>query len=140
MRIRDAAHRVRDWNAEAGHLDHDLLVDEGHAVQASRELAIDIIREEVDELEAALNARDEVETLDAICDIIYTTLGAAAKAGVWDIVEEGFQEVCRSNDSKLLGERETEASGKTGKGSEYTPPDLHRIVYGTPTISAESKA
>lgn len=91
--------------------------------------AVSYIEEEVKELHEALIDKDEVEVVDAICDIIFTTLGVAAKAGVSHIVENAFDEVCRSNDTKLLGGGEKyEGTNKTGKGKFYKEPRIAEMI------------
>ena len=79
LAVRDLALEVRDWNEKAGQLADCESV---YSNEEDRDLAMVIIREEVDELEEALKDGDEVEVVDAVCDIIFTALGAAAKAEV----------------------------------------------------------
>lgn len=140
-----AINRVENWNIEAGQIAADdvsvygierfgRFVDDQDAV----DLSLDLIEEEVAELAAALADHDPVETLDAICDILFTTFGLAAKAGMADVVAPAFDEVCHSNDSKFLGFREVLPSGKMGKGSKYFEPDLDSVLrlegfFGTVT-------
>lgn len=68
---------------------------------------------------------DLVEVADALSDIDYVSAGAAVSYGL-DM--EPFQnEVCRSNDSKLIdGYRRDD--GKWMKGQSYFPPDLEKIL------------
>lgn len=123
--LRDLAFEVYDWNEKAGQLEDCESV---YSNEEDRELALVIIREEVDELEEALKNEDEVEVVDAVCDIIFTALGAAAKAGVSKYIGACMVEVIESNNSKLEGEREVKSNGKLGKGSKYRPPQIGAIM------------
>jgi predicted HAD superfamily Cof-like phosphohydrolase len=89
----------------------------------TRRLALKLIFEELEELAVALDVRetwkklcegnltsaynhpdgdnvDEVETLDALADIEYTTLWGVNATGLGSTYNDAFNEVCRSNDSK----------------------------------------
>lgn len=123
--MRDLAFEVRDWNDKAGQLADCESV---YSNEEDRDLAMVIIREEVDELEEALKEGDEVEVVDAVCDIIFTALGAAAKAKVSQYIGACMVEVVESNNSKLEGEREVKPNGKLGKGSKYRPPQIAAIM------------
>lgn len=125
LALRDLAFEVRDWNEKAGQLAECESV---YHNESDRDLAMTIIREEVDELEEALKEGDEVEVVDAVCDIIFTALGAAAKARVTQYIGACMAEVIRSNNSKLEGEREVKPNGKLGKGSKYRPPQIAEIM------------
>ncbi|ABF57477.1 gp23 [Corynebacterium phage P1201] len=131
LAVRDLALEVRDWNEKAGQLDDCESV---YSNDEDRELALVIIREEVDELEEALKEGDEVEVVDAVCDIIFTALGAAAKADVSQYIEACMLEVMRSNNSKLEGKREVKPNGKLGKGAKYRPPQIGEIMNRIDTI------
>lgn len=123
--MRDLALEVRDWNEKAGQLADCESV---YSNEEDRDLAMVIIREEVDELEEALKNNDEVEVVDAICDIIYTTLGAAAKAKVSQYIGACMVEVVESNNSKLEGKQEVKSKTKFGKGPNYRPPQIAAIM------------
>lgn len=127
MSITESAQRVAEWNKAAGHLDGvNVWGDEGYR---DRKRAISIIQEELDELETALAEKDPVETLDALCDILFTVFGAAAKAQMIPLLDEAFNEVCRSNDTKLIGQKSSPGV-KLGKGKHYEPPRLAEIYHG----------
>lgn len=123
--VRDLAFEVRDWNEKAGQLSE---LESVYYDSRDRDLAMTIIREEVDELEEALKNEDEVEVVDAVCDIIFTALGAAAKADVSQYIGACMVEVIESNNSKLEGKREVKPNGKLGKGSKYRPPQIGAIM------------
>lgn len=72
-----------------------------------------LIIEEAGEL---LNSKDQVEYLDAICDLLYVVYGAALAAGMNShLVDEAFLEVHRSNMSKCWTAQEKE---------DYTKNDI----------------
>lgn len=131
LAVRDLALEVRDWNQKAGQLSE---LESVYYDTRDRDLAMTIIREEVDELEEALKEGDEVEVVDAVCDIIFTALGAAAKAEVSQYIGACMMEVIRSNNSKLEGKREVKPNGKLGKGSKYRPPQIGEIMNRIDTI------
>lgn len=85
------------------------------------ELRIELLREELKELEEALNNDDKVETLDALCDLQYVLSGAILEFGMQDIFLKAFNNVHQSNMSKACkNEQELEDTVKyyTDKGIE----------------------
>jgi len=95
------------------------------------QLRSNLVMEEYSEWQAAHEGEDLVELADAICDLVYVLVGTAVSYGI--PFDRCFAEVQRSNMSKL-GEdgkpivRETD--GKILKGPNFSPPDLHSIIYG----------
>jgi predicted HAD superfamily Cof-like phosphohydrolase len=89
-----------------------------------------LIREELIELEEALNSRDAVETFDALCDLQYVLDGAFLALGFHKYKDAGMAEVHRSNMSKLGkdGKPIYREDGKILKGPDYTPPALAKIL------------
>lgn len=63
-------------------------------------LRISLLKEELSELEEALNNDDIVETADALCDLQYVLSGAVLEFGLGEKFKELFDEVQRSNMSK----------------------------------------
>ncbi len=114
----------------AGHLsaEYSLQSDRWQRDQEHRQLAVDLIQEEVNELAEAVEKVDPVETLDALSDILFTLMGLAAKSGLDVALEDAFKEVIRSNMTKVTGERVILPSGKIGKPEGYEPPDIRSIV------------
>lgn len=92
------------------------------------ELRLDLIQEEVDELQEALDKKDIVEIADALTDILYVTYGAGHAFGI--DLDTCFTEVHRSNMSKLGidGKPIYREDGKVLKGRGYTPPQLAKII------------
>ena len=65
------------------------------------DLRISLISEELDELKEAIKNNDLVETLDALCDIMYVLNGTILEFGFQNIFDTAFNEVQRSNISKV---------------------------------------
>lgn len=84
-----------------------------------------LIKEEVEELDEAIDADDRVEKLDALLDIMVVTLGALHSLGVDD--ENAWKEVISSNMSKIdaeTGKVLKRADGKVIKPDTFKPPRL----------------
>ena len=91
-------------------------------------LRIDLIKEELDELQEAMENNDLLEVADALTDILYVTYGAGHAFGI--NLDKCFDEVQNSNMSKLgeNGEPIFNESGKVMKGPNYFKPDLSKFV------------
>ena len=84
-----------------------------------------LIKEEVEELDEAIDADDRVEKLDALLDIMVVTLGALHSLGVDD--ENAWKEVISSNMSKIdaeTGKVLKREDGKVIKPDTFKPPRL----------------
>ncbi len=89
-----------------------------------------LMREENEEyLEAAENG-DMVEVADALGDMLYILCGTILKHGMQDKIAEVFQEIQRSNMSKLdeNGEPIYREDGKVMKSKLYFKPDIQSIL------------
>lgn len=87
-----------------------------------------LLEEEVRELSEANNLLD---VADAICDIMFITLGTAHEYGLTDRLEILFDEVTRSNMSKLdrvTGKAIFREDGKILKPDTYSEPKLRPII------------
>ena len=62
-------------------------------------LRLDLIKEEVQELEEAINQKNFTEVIDALTDILYVTYGAGAAFGI--DLDKAYNIVHESNMSKL---------------------------------------
>ena len=72
---------------------------------------------------------DKVEQADAIGDMLYLVFGAVIDAGLEDKIEAIFDEIHRSNMSKLEnGKPIYREDGKVQKGSSYFPPNIKEIL------------
>lgn len=93
-----------------------------------KNLRIELIREELDELKQAIAENDLVEIADALTDILYVTYGAGHSFGL--NLDECFREVQASNMSKLDSEGNPiyREDGKILKGEDYFPPNLKKVI------------
>ena len=91
-------------------------------------LRFDLIKEELEELRAALEKKDIKEVADALTDILYVTYGAGHAFGI--NLDKCFQEVQSSNMSKLGkdGKPIYNENGKVMKGPNYFKPNLDKFV------------
>ena len=88
----------------------------------------DLIKEELDELKAAIDTKDIKEVADALTDILYVTYGAGHAFGI--NLDKCFEEVQNSNMSKLGSDGKPiyNDKGKVMKGPNYFKPDLTKFV------------
>ena len=91
-------------------------------------LRIDLIKEELDELNEAMDNKDLLEVADALTDILYVAYGAGHALGI--DLDMCFDEVQNSNMSKLdeNGKPIYNEAGKVMKGPNYFRPDLSKFV------------
>jgi len=97
----------------------------------TKQLRINLLQEELDELKEALDNDDYVETLDALIDLQYVLDGAFLSFGMQDVKEAAFNEVHRSNMSKLGEDGKPirrEGDGKVMKGPNYFKPDMAQFI------------
>ena len=94
----------------------------------TRELRLELIQEELDELSDAVADRDMIQIADALTDLLYVVYGAGHAFGI--DLDECFQEVHASNMSKLgpNGKPIHREDGKVMKGPGYFEPDLENIL------------
>ena len=94
------------------------------------ELRFNLMKEENEEyLEAAKNG-DIVEIADALGDMLYILCGTINAHGLQDKIAAVFEEIQRSNMSKLddNGEPIYREDGKVLKSSNYFKPDIRSIL------------
>ena len=96
--------------------------------EKTMKLRLDLIKEELNELEEAMETKDLKEIADALTDILYVTYGAGYAYGV--DLDKCFQEVQRANMSKLGNDGKPifNEKGKVMKGPNYSAPDLKKFV------------
>jgi len=87
-------------------------------------------KEELVEYLEACNNDDLVEITDALADQLYILLGTMVAHGMQDIIEDVFDEVHRSNMSKLGvdGKPIYREDGKVLKGPNFTPPNIQQFL------------
>lgn len=107
-----------------------ILQGPGLAVtQKSKDLMIKLLKEEVGELQVALEKDDLIGAYDALADVQYVTLGTVVMLGGTDIFTMVFDRVHESNMSKLGedGKPIHAEDGKVIKSDQYQPPNLQPI-------------
>jgi predicted HAD superfamily Cof-like phosphohydrolase len=89
-----------------------------------------LMREENEEYLEAANNDDLVEVADALGDILYILCGTIIEHGLQYKIEEVFEEIQRSNMSKLGddGEPIYREDGKVLKGPNYFKPNIESIL------------
>jgi predicted HAD superfamily Cof-like phosphohydrolase len=88
-----------------------------------------LIEEEFKELKVAVDSVDQVETLDALIDILVVTIGALHSLGA--DAEGAWKEVMRTNFAKIdhdTGKVRKREDGKVLKPIGWTPPDLKSFL------------
>ena len=93
-------------------------------------LYVTLIEEEANELADAIRAHDQVETLDALIDILVVTIGAIHSMG--SDAEGAWKEVMSTNFAKIGedGKVRKREDGKVLKPVGWTPPDLKPYIKG----------
>jgi len=149
----DALNQVADFHRLFKHpvIDQPIIPEEDRC-----RLRVSLLREELKELEAAIEDNDLVEIADALCDIQYVLSGAVLEFGLAEKFPQLFDEVQRSNMSKACNtveeaqatvehyeakgypcsyERDGEkylvyrkADRKTLKSVNYSPADLKGLL------------
>mgnify|MGYP001317319979 FL=1 len=91
-------------------------------------LRLALIKEELSELEDAIDKKDITEVADALTDILYVTYGTGHAFGI--DLDKCFEEVQKSNMSKLdkNGKPIYNKDGKVIKGPKYFKPNLESIL------------
>ena len=91
-------------------------------------LRLSLIKEELFELEEAIEKKDIKEVADALTGILYVTYGAGHAFGI--NLDKCFEEVQNSNMSKLGtdGKPIYNDIGKVMKGPNYFKPNLDKFV------------
>lgn len=95
-----------------------------------KQLRFELMKEENEEyLEAAKN-NDLVEVADALGDMLYILCGTIIEHGMQNKIEEVFNEIQRSNMSKLGedGKPIYREDGKVLKGPNYFKPNIKSIL------------
>jgi len=95
------------------------------------DLRFELLREENEEyLEAAKN-NDLVEVADALGDMLYILCGTILSHGMQHKIAEVFEEIQRSNMSKLGADGNPiyREDGKVMKGPNYFKPNISKILH-----------
>ena len=97
---------------------------------AKNTLRFDLMKEENEEYLEAANNDDMVEVADALGDMLYILCGTIIEHGMQDKIEAVFEEIQRSNMSKLGddGQPIYREDGKVLKGPHYFKPNIQEIL------------
>jgi len=89
-----------------------------------------LMQEENDEYLEAAKKKDLVEIADALGDKLYILCGTILAHGLQDKIVEVFEEIQRSNMSKLGSDGKPiyREDGKVLKGPNYFKPDIAKIL------------
>lgn len=98
--------------------------------EAKNLLRYKLMREENEEYLEAANNNDLIEIADALGDMLYILCGTILEHGLQHKIEEVFEEIQRSNMSKLGNDGTPiyREDGKVLKGPNYFKPDIAKIV------------
>src|SRR5210317_1813803 len=97
---------------------------------AKNKLRFDLMDEENEEYFEAANNGDLVEVADALGDMLYILCGTIIEHGMQYKIEEVFNEIQRSNMSKLGADGKPiyREDGKVMKGPNYFKPNIEGIL------------
>jgi predicted HAD superfamily Cof-like phosphohydrolase len=97
---------------------------------ADVQLRFDLMKEENEEYLEAAQSGDLVEIADALGDQLYILCGTILRHGLQHKITEVFEEIQRSNMSKLdaNGQPIYRADGKVLKSELYFKPDIAKIL------------
>lgn len=103
---------------------------QGELAAHEYELRHRLFEEENNEYLDACRNNDIVEIADALGDMLYILFGTALKHGLQHKLEAVFDEIHRSNMSKLdeNGAPVVRADGKILKSTLYTPPNIKAVL------------
>ena len=93
------------------------------------ELRFNLMKEENDEYIEAARNNDIVEVADALGDMLYILCGTIIEHGMSDIIEDVFDEIQKSNMSKLGADGKPiyRKDGKVMKGPNYFKPNFSKF-------------
>jgi len=93
-------------------------------------LRFELMKEENEEYLQAVNENDLVEIGDALGDMLYILCGTIIAHGFQDKIEAIFDEIQRSNMSKLGADGKPiyREDGKVLKGPDYFKPNIEKIL------------
>lgn len=124
---------VAHWSGQMNNLFSDIdrfhLACDQNPSQSNYDMYLDLITEEYQELQQAINDSDRVEQLDALIDILVVTIGAI-RAGGFD-GEGAWQEVMNTNFAKIdpeTGKVRKREDGKVLKPEGWQEPKLEPFL------------
>lgn len=98
--------------------------------EAKNKLRFNLMAEENEEYLEAANNDDLVEVADALGDMLYILCGTIIEHGMQYKIEEVFNEIQRSNMSKLGADGKPiyREDGKVMKGPNYFKPNIEGVL------------
>ncbi|MCF4102073.1 nucleoside triphosphate pyrophosphohydrolase family protein [Gillisia sp. M10.2A] len=98
--------------------------------EAKNMLRFNLMKEENEEYLEAANNNDLTEVADALGDMLYILCGTIIEHGMQHKIEEVFEEIQRSNMSKLGSDGKPiyREDGKVLKGPTYFKPNIKEIL------------
>ena len=93
------------------------------------ELRFNLMKEENEEYIEAARNNDIIEIADALGDMLYILCGTIIEHGMSDIIEDVFDEIQKSNMSKLGADGKPiyREDGKVMKGPNYFKPNFSKF-------------
>ena len=93
------------------------------------ELRYNLMKEENEEYIEAARKKDIIEVADALGDMLYILCGTIIEHGMSDIIEDIFDEIQKSNMSKLGADGKPiyREDGKVMKGPNYFRPNFTKF-------------
>lgn len=127
MSLKQYVKRVKEW-CDTTEID---IAEIPRNISPERSvLRYNLMEEENKEyLQATING-DTVETADALGDMLYILLGTMLEHGMQNHIERVFNEIHRSNMSKMDDEGKPirREDGKILKGPKYFRPNIKKII------------
>ena len=98
--------------------------------ESKNQLRFNLMKEENEEYLEAVQNNDLTEIADALGDMLYILCGTILEHGLQHKIEEVFEEIQRSNMSKLGqdGKPIYREDGKVMKGPNYFKPNIKEIL------------
>ena len=126
--MKDAIHKVQQFHEAFGVPVADAPI--GAIPPELRALRIRLLEEELEEYKLASAAGDIVAVADALTDLAYVLFGTYVTHGLQDSADALFDEVHRSNVSKLDqdGRPIYREDGKVLKSAQFSEPNLARML------------
>jgi predicted HAD superfamily Cof-like phosphohydrolase len=105
-------------------------VPKAELAPAKKILRYELMREENEEYFEAVQNNDLVEIADALGDMLYILCGTIIEHGLQHKIEDVFDEIQRSNMSKLGADGNPiyREDGTVMKGPNYLKPDFRKIL------------
>lgn len=128
MKIQEAINHVKDFHDAFGIENADKMT--GDLSEADYLLRYKLMREENEEYLEACQNNDLIEIADALGDQLYILCGTILKHGLQHKIEEVFEEIQKSNMSKLDkdGKPIYREDGKVLKSDLYFKPKIAEIL------------